>query len=1288
MLIMTWNIKRPLLISVAVLAILLTGFGFGVIPINLFFLKTAISEAAREQLGAELGIEGPLRLRLGFSPSLSASLISLSAPGAAGQPLAAIGKLTIRPRLLKLFHGDILLRGVEASGIVLDYCPQRFPEPGAAPAESGPEGRQWPEMAVEQLSLKQIRLQCRQPDRALEFLPEMLELQASAALNMPVSLEIISNDAENKMKLSVSGASLTELLADPEVYPLDLRFSAFSAEIRVAGSILQPLRDARLQARLEAGTDNLSDMLANFGMVVPGLDVLSIQSELRASGNEVHLSDFEGSLNEIPFRLSGLVRDFTSRPWLEIDAEFTKLDLARFTGEKDQPATDEESAFADLQPLYDGLSLLDGRATLHIGQLLNASIAIEQLDIEASLDHGRLSLDHVGLQLAGSEVTAQAALDTGLDCARLDTQLNISDFDLGNLNPLLETESVISGRIDQLRLATSSCGVSFDQHVRSLQANAELNGLNPRLDDEEPPLELNRLEAEIGWNEPGELSFDGKLLGEKLSATIGFGSLDSIRSGARSPLTISAKGEEFRASIQGDGAIREDRLLLDVILAADVSSMGSLHGWLGTTPDSRLSFTGRTAVRLDDAGLSISNLDAALGRSDLRGSLSWAGPDSTRPMSLDLKSTRLDLGEIAELFPGTSTPEQRVQPEWSELLDKNDWVERWFGLPAIDIDFDVGTLAFVKAEVNRAKLHANLRDRLIEDGQLSLQFESVDFEGALEADLREQPWTIDYQSVLGDMDIGRMLSALDLAENVDAQAQSANIHYRSEGDSLRQLAVNSRVESTIEGLHWAFTAGPKQHRFDINLSELEVIAAPFTKTTWQTSGNLNGSPLKAWMQTPPLPTTFDPAVELPLTLVVGSGDNVTMLDVVVDPASQDGVGLSLVISGDFTNAGSVDFASLASPLDDYEFRADLKVKKSEFLNLNLDARIGTSRATGSIDIQPEGPGYRFDVDLGSPFLETDDLVQWTADFRNAQQIVSGENIADDAQQNVNAGVLKLADQYITEFSGQNILNLHAAVDELRSSGRLLGKAELEMKIEGEEFRLDPVRIELPGGNVDAHYSGNYIDGGYEYALDLNIERLEYGGLLRLFDPDSKGHGEIFMDTSLVSRSPDAAHAVNHLKGHVDLAVFPEDIEAGFLDLWASNLIFALLPKGESSGKKLNCMVARFDVVDGVMKSKNTFLDSTEIIVRARGDIDLVNRQVDLMVAPQAKLEKFLSVSTPIAVTGPFDDFKAGVAPGGFLATVFRWYYGLIYVPWKWLTGEHFPPDGIATCYKAMEWELP
>jgi hypothetical protein len=117
-------------------------------------------------------------------------------------------------------------------------------------------------------------------------------------------------------------------------------------------------------------------------------------------------------------------------------------------------------------------------------------------------------------------------------------------------------------------------------------------------------------------------------------------------------------------------------------------------------------------------------------------------------------------------------------------------------------------------------------------------------------------------------------------------------------------------------------------------------------------------------------------------------------------------------------------------------------------------------------------------------------------------------------------------------------------------------------------------------------------------------------------------------------------------------------------------------------------VARFDSENSVLKSRKLLLDTTDILVHGRGSIDIVNRELDLLFSPQAKLEKFLSVSAPIKVDGPFDDFKIGVTQGGFIMTLFRWYMGLIYVPYKRLTGEKFPADGIATCYNAMDWEMP
>ena len=78
----------------------------------------------------------------------------------------------------------------------------------------------------------------------------------------------------------------------------------------------------------------------------------------------------------------------------------------------------------------------------------------------------------------------------------------------------------------------------------------------------------------------------------------------------------------------------------------------------------------------------------------------------------------------------------------------------------------------------------------------------------------------------------------------------------------------------------------------------------------------------------------------------------------------------------------------------------------------------------------------------------------------------------------------------------------------------------------------------------------------------------------------------------------------------------------------------------------------------------------------------------VFVTPQAKREEFYSVSTPIKVKGPFSDYQVGLSSGGFVTTMFKWYTAFIYVPYKWLTGERFPADGLATCYDVLDLEAP
>ena len=285
------------------------------------------------------------------------------------------------------------------------------------------------------------------------------------------------------------------------------------------------------------------------------------------------------------------------------------------------------------------------------------------------------------------------------------------------------------------------------------------------------------------------------------------------------------------------------------------------------------------------------------------------------------------------------------------------------------------------------------------------------------------------------------------------------------------------------------------------------------------------------------------------------------------------------------------------------------------------------------------------------------------------------------------GFASIVNGLFRQFAGENSLDIRFEIEQMYSAGELLGSGQFGLLADKDKIHIKPLSIISPGGNVEAGFYAGYTPQGVESRLNIHMEKLEYGGLLQLTNLESTGSGTLFMDTTLEATAPDWKQIPASVGGHLDLMVIPYDIKAGYLDLWASNLIFALLPTGKDE-KKINCLAARFDVENGVMTSKNILMDSTEIIIRGRGSIDLAGRELDLLLIPQAKLEKFLSISAPIQVQGPIAKPKSSITSGGLLTTGLKWYMGLIYVPFKRLTGERFPTNGLSTCYKAMDWAMP
>jgi uncharacterized protein involved in outer membrane biogenesis len=405
------------------------------------------------------------------------------------------------------------------------------------------------------------------------------------------------------------------------------------------------------------------------------------------------------------------------------------------------------------------------------------------------------------------------------------------------------------------------------------------------------------------------------------------------------------------------------------------------------------------------------------------------------------------------------------------------------------------------------------------------------------------------------------------------------------------------------------------------------------------------------------------------------------------------------MSGQVIASDNRTLSELASPLEDYQLRSSVMVDENNLRLADVQMQLGTSKVEGRFDIDAGGPRTKVDVSLHAPYLQTDDLLYWSRDFRQAMPDSGprgGPGIATGSGDRPaeSRGVLMLFNDFLADFREENNLAVHLTVDELRAGPDLLGGGEIRMHVDETAFSLSPVRFKLPGGGVDAEYRASVREGRLDAGLSVYADALSYGGLLRLADPESEARGLIYLDADIRAKADFPPGAIpmevlfENAHGEISLAAWPQNFQAGVLDLWSANLVLAILPAPDSGeASRLNCLVTRFDIEDGLMTSRTTLLDTTATIIRGRGTIDLQGEQLDLLVWPQAKREKFLSVSTPVTITGSFEDFRIGVEPAGFVGTVIRWYTALIYVPFKWLTGERFPADGTSTCFDAMDWEL-
>ena len=381
------------------------------------------------------------------------------------------------------------------------------------------------------------------------------------------------------------------------------------------------------------------------------------------------------------------------------------------------------------------------------------------------------------------------------------------------------------------------------------------------------------------------------------------------------------------------------------------------------------------------------------------------------------------------------------------------------------------------------------------------------------------------------------------------------------------------------------------------------------------------------------------------------------------------------------------------PLTSYRAQALLSGRKGRIDLSDFEVRVAESILTGKMFIEKAGSRSMASIELTSPQIQLNDFVFKTWSFDSDSKGETNQKRAaalkkEGPTPDKIRNAAKPEDERIRKLFSRDFLAGFDALITIKAENVLSGKDKLgsglmTIALKEGRFSIEPMQLNIPGGSFSLGVSLKPGVESSDATIKMLMKNFDFGILARRARPDTNMGGTLNLDVNLKSKAKDLKGLLTNASGYVDFSGTPENLQAGILDFWAVNLIAAITASAESKNKgrasKINCVVCRWSVKDGILKPDAFVIDTSKIRICGEGKVDLNKERIDLVVAPYPKKPEFFSLATPLAVKGTFADFKMGIQSGGLIGTTIRFITSPFVVPFARLIDKGLPEDGSDVC---------
>jgi uncharacterized protein involved in outer membrane biogenesis len=876
-------------------------------------------------------------------------------------------------------------------------------------------------------------------------------------------------------------------------------------------------------------------------------------------------------------------------------------------------------------------------------------------------------------------LSGSAHIDARKNPGRFEATLGTHESSLGNLAGLLLGLPDVKGHLGRFDLRIAARGNRGAELMESLDVQLDVergklsygNGAGAR----PVQLALDKFSMALPAGKALHGEARGTLLANTFSMTLRGASLSELMQESNAPIDFNLQAGSASAQVHAVLQPPSEITGSTISFKLDAPHSSEVSSWLGLKPGADVPASVKGDFQLRKNGWQLSGFAFRLGHSNLSADVQQTSEQNKPLVKLQLNSELVDADELQALLPQkiTAAP-TRAAPASSSMIDIPILPH---GINLTDADIKV-RIAQVKTSspftVHDLSFDGRIRDGMMNASPFAARVASTDFHGSILLDLRSQQPRADLRLSADGLDLGQMLQRLDIARDIDARVEHLQLHLDLHSSQLGQLLVQSELSVNFTGgaldLHDANTKGTMH----IALDKGELKSVPDAPVHLNLNGALDNAPISIAIQTATAADLLNPKLSIPFRLdAATSGATIHLSGDVDRPFSQQDVELALDMKcSRFDNLDALVHTSLP-PWGPWSASGKFHMTAGGYEVSSLLLQVGSSRLNGHGKLDTRATPPRLDIELAAPTIQIDDFRfgAWSPEKSPPAATQDAQTIrgAAQAQQLLGRKVLQRQNAYLA-----------VRVEEVLSGKDVLGNGKLDAKLENGHAEIGPVVVNTPGGSARFRLIYEPNDTDVAFNLRAEAKHFDYGILARRIDKQSEMRGIFDMDIEVTARAKQLSELMRYGNGHIDFAVWPENMKSGLLDIWAVNVLMALLPAVDSTHEsKVNCAIGQFTLQNGKLSHKRILVDTTRMRAFGKGNADFTTEQLQFRIKPRSKTPQFLSFAIPVEVSGSFDDFSVGVRAGDVLEVVGDMLTSVIWVPLQSLFGKTRPEDGSDVC---------